>query len=72
MTEGKDISMLINNVEEKDPYGKKIHKADDKEVLDCLTINTFPIAFMSRYFGPDLKARTDKKSAIVNITSYYG
>jgi short-subunit dehydrogenase len=37
-------------------------------------MNTFPIVFMSRFLGPDLKERMTKnnnKSAIINMTSYY-
>ena len=37
-------------------------------------MNSFPIVFMSRFFGPDLKQRqkdTDNTSAIINRTSAY-
>ena len=35
---------------------------------------TFPMVFLTRFLGPDMKARGakgDKKSAIINMTSYY-
>jgi len=67
------MSILINNAEEFDPFGPKIHRAKDEEVLGNLTINTFPMVFMTRFLGSDLKSRTknDKHSAIINMTSYY-
>ena len=60
----------MNNAEEFDHFGPKIHKAKDEDVLGALTINTFPMVFMTRFLGPDMKHR-NKKSAIINITSYY-
>jgi len=69
----ENISVLVNNVEERDPHGIKIHKASDKELLQTLNKNTFPIVFMTRFLGPELKARGQKqtKSAIINMTSSY-
>jgi 17beta-estradiol 17-dehydrogenase / very-long-chain 3-oxoacyl-CoA reductase len=64
----------VNNAEEFDPFGPKIHRAKDEDVLGTLTINTFPMIFMSRFLGPDLKLRaeqTKQKGAIINMTSYY-
>ena len=64
----------MNNAEEFDPFGPKIHRAKDEDVLGNLTINTFPMVFLTRFLGPDMKARGakgDKKSAIINMTSYY-
>ena len=61
----------MNNAEEVDPFSAKIHKAKDEEVLGTLTINTFPMVFLSRFLGPDMKSRKDRKSAIINIASYY-
>ena len=55
ITKEKEISILINNVERYDPYGMKIHKADDEEVLETLTANTYPMVFMTRFLGPDMK-----------------
>ena len=55
ITKEKEISILINNVEQYDPYGMKIHKADDEEVLETLTANTYPMVFMTRFLGPDMK-----------------
>ncbi len=69
------MSILINNAEEFDPFGPKIHRAKDEDVLGNLTINTFPMVFMTRFLGPDLKQRVasgkEKHSAIINLTSYY-
>ena len=63
----------MNNAEEIESYGAKIHKAKDEDVLGTLTINTYPMVFMTRFLGPDMKKRTQKdtKSAIINLTSYY-
>lgn len=55
---GKDnVSVLINNVEERDKYGPKLHKASDAELIQTINMNSFPIVFMNRFLGPDLKAR---------------
>eukprot|EP00347_Sterkiella_histriomuscorum_P012784 403367235 len=70
ITGKQDISVLVNNAEEFDPFGPKIHKVDDQELLGTLTINTFPMVFLTRFLGPDMKQR-QKKSAIINLTSYY-
>ena len=66
-------SILVNNAEEFDPHGPKIHRQKDEDVLGTLTINTFPMVFMTRFLGPDLKQRSGEqaKSAIINLTSYY-
>ena len=42
-------------------------------MIETLNINTFPAVFMTRFLGPKLKERStgDKKSAIINFTSYY-
>jgi short-subunit dehydrogenase len=74
ITKSSEVSVLINNAEEFDTFGPKIHRAKDEDVLGNLTINTFPMVFMTRFLGPDMKARSskgDKKSAIINMTSYY-
>ena len=65
--------MLVNNVEERDPHGEKIHKASDKEIVETINVNTFPITFMTRFLGPALKERSQdkQKSAIINMTSVY-
>ena len=62
---------MINNAEEFDTFGPKIYKAKDEDVLGTLTINTFPMVFMTRFLGPDMKNRKDIKSAIINVTSFY-
>jgi len=74
ITKKQDVSVLINNAEEFDPFGPKIHRAKDEDVLGNLTINTFPMVFLTHYLGPNMKERVkkgDKKSAIINMTSYY-
>ncbi|TNV76798.1 hypothetical protein FGO68_gene15608 [Halteria grandinella] len=71
ITEEQDISILVNNAEEVDPFGPKIHKAKDEDVLGTLTINTYPMVFITRFLGPDMKSRKTHKSAIINMTSYY-
>jgi short-subunit dehydrogenase len=64
--------MLINNIEEYDPYGSKIHKASDEVVIDNLTINTFPMTFLTRFMGAEMKKREGAhKSAIITMASYY-
>ena len=42
-------------------------------MIETLNVNTFPSVFMTRFLGPNLKKRStgDKKSAIINLTSYY-
>jgi short-subunit dehydrogenase len=42
-------------------------------LIETLNANTFPSVFMTRFLGPKLKERStgDKKSAIINFTSYY-
>ena len=47
----------MNNAEEFDPFGPKIHRAKDEDVLGTLTINTYPMVFMTRFLGPDMKNR---------------
>ena len=65
-----NISILINNVEKRDPKGEKFHKSSDEELLQTINANSFPLVFMSRILGPDMKAR-GQKSAIINMTSAY-
>jgi len=61
---GKDnISMLINNVEERDKYGEKFHKASDAELIQTINVNSFPLVFMTRFLGPDLKERQANSSS---------
>ena len=38
--------------------------------MEVLTVNTFPMVFLTRYLGPDMKLRKSK-SAIINMTSFY-
>jgi len=69
----ENISILINNVDRKDPDGEKFHKSSDAELLKTINANSFPIVFMSRFLGPAMKARQNDstKSAIINMTSVY-
>lgn len=66
--------MLINNVEERDTHGEKFHKASDQQLVQTINMNSFPLVFMTRFLGPDLKSRVQpngQKSAIINMTSSY-
>ena len=73
LTKDQEVSSLVNNAEEFDPNGPKIHRQKDEDVLGTLTINTFPMVFMTRFLGPEMKKRSGEKtkSAIINLTSYY-
>lgn len=53
-----------------DSSGVKFHKAEDQEIIDSITVNTFPMTFMTRFLGVNMKER-NKKSAIINMTSFY-
>ena len=71
---GKEkISILINNIEERDPKGAKFHKASDESLIQTINMNSFPLVFMTKFLGPDLKERVSDttKSAIINMTSAY-
>ena len=63
----------MNAVEQFDKEKGKIHKTDDKDLIETLNANTFPAVFMTRFLGPKLRERNagEKKSAIINLTSYY-
>jgi short-subunit dehydrogenase len=65
--------MLINNIEERDPKGAKFHKASDESLIQTINMNSFPLVFMTKFLGPDLKERVNDstKSAIINMTSAY-
>lgn len=63
-----EISMLINGVEKKDPLGERFQDSTDEDLIKLINVNSFPITFMSRFLGPDLKT---KKGAIINLTSTY-
>lgn len=68
---GNQISMLVNNVEKKDPNGERFQDSSDEELIRLLNINSFPITFMTRFLGPQLRDRSNdaQKSAIINTTS---
>jgi len=56
----QNISVLVNNVEEKDTKGAKFHKAEDSEIVQTINVNTFPLVFMTRFLGPSMKARVNE------------
>jgi short-subunit dehydrogenase len=60
--------MLINGVEKKDPLGERFQDSTDEELIRLINVNSFPVTFMTRFLGPDLKT---KKGAIINLTSTY-
>jgi len=49
----------------------RFHKLTDEQIIETVSVNTFPMVFMSRFLGPKMKAR-EQKSAIINMSSYYG
>jgi short-subunit dehydrogenase len=63
----------VNAVEQFDLGKGKIHKTSDQNLIETVNVNTLPMVFMMRFLGPKLKSRinSDKRSAIINITSYY-
>ena len=63
--------MLVNNIEKKDPNGERFQDSSDEELIRLLNINSFPITFMTRFLGPQLRDRStdEQKSAIINTTS---
>jgi short-subunit dehydrogenase len=65
-----DISMLVNNVERRDPLVDRFHDTSDEDLIKLLNVNSFPITFLTRFLGPGMKKR-DKKCAIVNMTGSY-
>ena len=65
------MSILINNYEMHDTNRQKFYKASDLEVYQTVTANTFPMTMLTRFLGPELKARTHKKSAIITNSTYY-
>ena len=70
----ENISMLVNNVEERDPFGEKFHKASDKQLVQTINMNSFPLVFMTRFLGPNLKERMaagKTHSGIINMTSMH-
>ena len=65
-----DISMLVNNIERRDPLVDRFHDTSDEDLIKLLNVNSFPITFLSRFLGPEMKKR-NKKSAIINMTGSY-
>ena len=52
-----DVSVLVNNVEMFDVGKGKVHKTSDEDLLACVNRNTYPVVFMSRFLGVDMRAR---------------
>lgn len=46
-----NVSILINNVEKFDPYGKHVHRATDEEIIEIFNANVYPMTFMTRIIG---------------------
>jgi len=63
--------MLVNGVELFDYRKGKVWKAEDNELREMVTANTYPMVFMMRFLGPQMKERKEKRSAIINLTSMY-
>jgi len=61
--------VLVNGVELFDYRKGKVWKASDLELREMVAANTYPMVFMMRFLGPQMKTR--KKSAIINLTSMY-
>ena len=68
-----DISMLVNNIERRDPLVDRFQDTSDEELIKLLNVNSFPITFLTRFLGPGMKERTasKKKCAIVNMLGSY-
>lgn len=64
------MSLLVNNVEMWDKGKGKVHKSSDADLLEVINSNTFPVVFMTRFLGPQMKQRKHK-SAIINMGSIY-
>jgi 17beta-estradiol 17-dehydrogenase / very-long-chain 3-oxoacyl-CoA reductase len=65
-----EISVLVNNVQRLDARKGKIYKASDEEIIQTINMNTCPAVFMTRFLGPQMKAR-QQKSAIINMGSIF-
>ena len=67
--------MLVNAVEQFDHGMGVVHQTEDQVLMDTLNANTIPFTFMTRFLGPQLKARAKrgdgKRSAIITMSSMY-
>ena len=68
-TQDLDVSILINNVGMG--YREIFLDADDNDIKNTIVLNTIPQALMSKKFLIRMKKR-DKKSAIINLSSFLG
>ena len=68
-TKDLDVSILVNNVGMA--FKKQFPEADIRDIKDTIAVNTFPQALMTREYLERMRKR-DKKSAIINLSSFYG
>ena len=61
-----DISLLVNNVGKFDL--DHFETQDEKEIHEIMSINCFPVVFLTRKLIPNMKNRS-KRSAVINISS---
>lgn len=69
-TQGKDISILVNNVG-VDLFDQ-FHKLEDREIKELITINCLPLTLLTRRLLPVMRSRRPLRSAVVNVTSLAG
>jgi len=65
--EGLDISILVNNVGRGVPPGP-FKNAPENLIVDCIAINTLPMAILTHRFMQKMTQR-EKRSAIINLSS---
>ncbi|CAK55715.1 unnamed protein product (macronuclear) [Paramecium tetraurelia] len=66
--ENLDIGLLINNVGVS--HTRPLEKYNDNELREMITVNCFPIVFLTKKIIPKMLQRT--KSAIINLSSFAG
>ena len=70
LSAGRDISVLVNNVQLLDYRKGKVWRASDDELREMVTANTYPMIFMLRGLGGKMRERTSN-SSVINMTSYH-
>ena len=70
LSEGRDISLLVNNIQLLDYRKGKVWRASDDELRELVTANTYPMIFMLRGLGAKMRERPNN-SSVINMTSYY-
>ena len=65
-----DISIIINNV--GTGYPNKFNDISLTETEDTINLNIIPQSYLMKLFLPILKERKNKRSAIINVSSYGG